>query len=447
MAGESGTQLIPVAETPSTGRIPVHLRYFSLLRGNQNFRRVWMAQLVSELGDWFYSLAVYDLLFQMTHSGKAVSYAIIMQTLPWFFMTPLAGALVDRFSRRRLMILSDVLQGVVVLGLLLVRTPSQVWLVYLLLGMEVIFASIFEPARNALLPNLVRGEELLPANALSSATWSFTLMVGAALGGLITALLGRRVAFVLNSISFFASAILLQRIRCHETHVAQPRGASGDEQPHSKENTIIEGARYLKQNPRAVALVMAKLGIGFLGGGLLLLVIFGEKVFPIAGHGALAVGLLYAARGLGAGVGPLLGDWIIRERESRMWRSISISFLLLGGTYIVFSHAPNLPLALLALTLAHMGGSNIWVVSTTLLQIHTTDRFRGRVFALDMGMLMLAVSASNFVIGIGLDTWKFSAPQLAQDLGMVLIVPGLLWLPVQALWAKAPPTHKVEPPG
>jgi len=118
-----------------------------------------------------------------------------------------------------------------------------------------------------------------------------------------------------------------------------------------------------------------------------------------------------------------------------MWRSVSLSFFVIGAAYIAFSHAPNLPLAFTAIMVAHMGGSNIWVVTTTLLQLHTDDRFRGRVFALDMGMLMLAVSTSNYLLGIGLDTWNFTAPQLAVGLGMALVIPGLLWLPVQAKWA------------
>jgi MFS family permease len=432
MISDSGTHLIPSAEAPAAARIPIHTRYFSLLRSNRNFRLVWTAQLVSELGDWFYSVAVYDLLFQITRSGKAVGYAIIMQTLPWFLMTPLAGAIVDRFSRRRLMMLCDVIQGCVVLGLLLVRGPADVWLVYTLLGLEVIFASIFEPARNALLPNITRAEELLAANALSSATWSFTLMTGAALGGLITALLGRPAAFILNSISYFASAVLLSRVHCEETHVKALAEESGDGRP----NALAEGGRYLLQRPRVIALILAKTGIGFLGGSLLMLVIFGEKIFPIAGHGALAVGLLYAARGLGAGIGPIVGDYFNREIESRMWRSVSLSFFVIGAAYITFSHAPNLLLALPAIMIAHMGGSNIWVVTTTLLQRHTDDKFRGRIFALDMGMLMLAVSTSNYLLGISLDTWKFTAPQCAVGLGLALLVPGVLWLPVQAEYAK-----------
>ena len=148
---DSESSLIPVSERPAAPRLAMHLRYFTLLRANRDFRFLWMAQLVSELGDWFYSLAIYDLLLAMTGSGQAVSYAIIIQLLPWFFMTPVAGYLADRFPRRHLMIVADIVRGVVVLGLLLVRTTGDIWLVYVLLGVEVIFASIFEPARSALL--------------------------------------------------------------------------------------------------------------------------------------------------------------------------------------------------------------------------------------------------------------------------------------------------------
>lgn len=427
MAGER-RQIIPVAETPATPRVPLHIQYFSLLRSNVNFRRLWLAQLISELGDWFYSLAVYDLLFELTHSGKAVGWAIIIQLLPWFFMTPLAGALADRFPRRRLMMMSDIVQGFVVLGLLFVRTPSDVWLVYLLLGLEVIFASIFEPARSALLPNLTSSEEILPANALTSATWSVALTVGAAVGGAVTALLGREVAFVLNSLSFFASAFLTRCIRLSEAHLGPATRCPESGAGRADANTFYEGWQYLRQNPKVIVLVLAKTGLGCFGGAILLLAVFGERVFRFAGQGALAMGLLYSARGAGAGMGPLVGDHLTGGHEARMWRSIGISFFLMGSSYIAFSRAPNLALAALCVFLGHMGGSNIWVMSTTLLQLNTADRFRGRVFALDFGLNMLTASASNYFVGLGLDTWKFTARQLAAALGFVLLVPGFLWL-------------------
>jgi MFS family permease len=412
----------------------MHLRYFGLLRGNVGFRRLWLAQVISEMGDWFYSLAVYDLILELTGSGQAVSYAIIIQLLPWFFMTPLAGYLADRFSRRSLMILADVVRGFVVLGLLFVRSASDLWVIYALLGVEVMFAAIFEPARNALIPNVTSPEELLPANALSSATWSFALTVGAALGGVITALLGRNTSFVVNSLSFFISAVLIHRIAVDETHVA---AANAPDAPRASAASVLrESVAYFRSNPRVSALVLAKTGLGLAGGYLLLLAVFGEKVFPVAGHGTLAMGLLYASRGAGAGTGPLIGDYLTRGIESRMWKTLGASFLLMALAYCAFARAPSLPLAMLAVFCGHMGGSNIWVVSTTLLQIHTSDRFRGRVFAVDFGLNMLAASASNYAVGVGLDVYKIQARQLAQSLGMVLLIPAALWLAAQAKWSR-----------
>ena len=432
----SESSLIPVSERPAAPRLAMHLRYFTLLRANRDFRFLWMAQLVSELGDWFYSLAIYDLLLAMTGSGQAVSYAIIIQLLPWFFMTPVAGYLADRFPRRHLMIVADIVRGVVVLGLLLVRTTGDIWLVYVLLGVEVIFASIFEPARSALLPNLTKPAELLPANALSSATWSFALTLGAALGGAVAALLGRDVAFVVNSVSFFASAALLQRIRVAERHTEKSTRHLPPVPEHHSLRSVRECGEYFRKNPKVLTVVLAKTGLGCVGGVLLLLAVFGERIFPITGQGALAMGLLYAARGAGAGIGPMIGDHLTRGIESRMWKSISISFFVMGASYLLFSRAPNLLLAALAVLVAHMGGSNIWVVATTLIQLNVSDRLRGRVFAVDFGLNMLTAAASNYLVGVGLDRWRLSARQLAAGLGAVLLVPALLWLPAQAKWGK-----------
>jgi predicted MFS family arabinose efflux permease len=426
---------MPAAEAPAVPRAPLHLRYFSLLRRNRNFRHLWTAQLVSELGDWFYSLAVYDLLLKTTHSAQAVSWAIIIQLLPWFFMTPIAGFLADRFARRRLMIVADLVQGFVVLGLFFVRGPSDTWLVYVLLGVEMIFAAIFEPARSALLPNLTQPEEVLAANALSSATWSLTMTVGAALGGAVVVLLGRQLAFVVNSTSFFASALLLQRIRCAESHV-QEAGRPATGAAGGGVRSLREGWGYLRQNPEVTVLVLAKTALGCAGASFLLLAVFGEQVFGIGSRGALTMGLLYAAAGAGAGVGPLIGEHLTRGMQSRMWKSISLGFLVAGGSYLALSHAPSLPLAALAAFCAHAGGSNVWVVSTSLLQLNVADRFRGRVFAVDFGLNVLLASGSNYIVGKGLDAWGFSARQLAAGLAVVLMIPSLLWLPAQATWRK-----------
>ena len=179
------------------------------------------------------------------------------------------------------------------------------------------------------------------------------------------------------------------------------------------------------------------MGVGILGGSLLLLAFFGERVFSSGARGAMAMGWLYAARGVGAGIGPLVGDFLTRGDERRMWKSISLSYLLVGAAYVCFSRAPNLALGALAVFFAHSGASNVWVMSTTLLHINTDERYRGRVFALDLGLIMLAVTVTTYLLGAGLDTGRLGARHLAALFGCVLAVPGLLWLPAQARWAKA----------
>ncbi len=410
--------------------------YARLLRANPNFRRMWLAQLISETGDWFYSLAVYDLLYQMTHSGEAVAWAVIIQTLPWALMTPLAGPIVDRFSRRRLMIVTDLCQGAVVLGLLLVRAPSQVGLVYLLLGLEIVFASVFEPARSALLPDIVGAGELLPANALATITWSAALMTGAALGGVVTAFFGRDVAVVANAASYFLSAALVWRIVAVETHLAAP--APEQAAPSAP---LRDGMRYVAENSRILTLILAKTGTGLLGGSMVILVIYGERIFPLGGHGVLAMGLLYAVRGAGSGIGPLLGHRLTRGIEPAMWTLITASFFICAASFLALSWAPTLALALLALLAASLGGSNIWVMSTTLLQVHTASRFRGRIFALDFGAWMLAVSVSNYLVGLGLDHWGLSARQLAAALGGAMLLLGVVWRWTSRNWTD----HRAKP--
>src|SRR4051812_35159775 len=159
--------------------------YLTLLRHNRNFRLLWLAQIVSELGDWFYSLAVYSLLLELT-GGKAaaVGLAVVLQVLPSTFAAPTAGVLNDRISRKRIMIGADAARFLIVLGMLLVRTPGMVWLVYPLLLIETLGAAFFEPARNSVIPNIVPESEVLAANTLASVTWSFNLAAGSAIGGL-----------------------------------------------------------------------------------------------------------------------------------------------------------------------------------------------------------------------------------------------------------------------
>ena len=141
--------------------------YMRVVRSNQNFRRLWMAQIVSEIGDWFYTLAIYSLLMQLTGRASAVALALILQVLPLTFIGPTAGVVNDRVSRKRVMIAADVVRAIIVLSMLLVRTKSMVWLVYPLLLLETIGAAFFERARTSVMHNITPREDLVVANTIS----------------------------------------------------------------------------------------------------------------------------------------------------------------------------------------------------------------------------------------------------------------------------------------
>src|SRR3979411_328892 len=187
--------------------------YGRLLRGNRNFRRLWLAQIVSEIGDWFYTLSIYTLLLQLTGHASSVALALVLQVLPQTLIGPTAGVVNDRLRRKQVMIAADLVRFVVVLAMLLVRSRSVVWLVYPLLLAETTMAAFFEPARSAVIPNIADQGEVLTANTLSSATGSVNLLVGASVGGVVAAFFGRDTVFVLNALSFLASAVRL-RGRC-----------------------------------------------------------------------------------------------------------------------------------------------------------------------------------------------------------------------------------------
>jgi len=126
--------------------------YLRLLRGNVNFRRLWLAQIISEIGDWLYAVAIYSLLLELTDSAQAVATAVILQVLPQVLVAPVAGVLNDRLRRRMVMINADVVRSVVVLGMLAAAHLENVWLIYALLLVETVMWGFFEPARSASIP-------------------------------------------------------------------------------------------------------------------------------------------------------------------------------------------------------------------------------------------------------------------------------------------------------
>ncbi|MBV9211742.1 MAG: MFS transporter, partial [Acidobacteria bacterium] len=252
--------------------------YLELLRRNRDFRQVWLGQVISQMGDWFDTIALYSIVLMLTGSGRAVGLVLVARFLPTVFVGSFSGVIADRFSRRTIMIVSDLLRAVVVLGFLLIRRPEQVWLVYFLTVLQLICSSFFEPARTAAIPSIVSERELVAANAISSVTWSAMLTLGAAIGGVITGAFGTDAAFVLDSLTYLASAALIASVKLPKRAPLMKRKLTVSRALGIADT--IEGVRYVKERPRVFALLLVKSGWGLGGGILALLAVFGEKIFP-----------------------------------------------------------------------------------------------------------------------------------------------------------------------
>jgi MFS family permease len=413
----------------------------AILRRNRNFRLLFFGQAVSQLGDWFNSVAVYALLLDLTGSATAVAWMMIVQFLPIAIIGPMAGVVVDRVDRRRLMILTDVARGVVVLGLLLVRTRDQVWLAYVVMALTVSGSAFFEPARTSTIPNVTSKDELIQANALSSAAWAAMLAVGAAVGGLVTAIAGREIAFVINGLSFFGSAWLISLTRFDSSPT--PRTTVGGWRELTGISDLADGLAYVRARRHLTALVFVKAGWGLAGGVLLLLAVFGQRIYPIDGSTAAGIGVLYAARGIGAGLGPLALRWMLGQTPTTMRRAIGPSYFVVGGFYAALGIATSLPVAALSVLLAHVGGSVLWVFSTVLLQMEVPDAFRGRVFAVELALVTATSSLSSYATGYALDALAWSPKTLSVALGAAFAIPGVLWLFMNARWK---PSAHLEAP-
>lgn len=413
---------------------PRPIGYIELLRGNRPFRQLWLGQVVSQLGDWFNTIALYTIILNLTGSGRDVGLLLVARFVPSFVFGPLSGVLADRFSRRSIMIISDLLRATVVLAFLFVRRADQLWMIYVLTVLQLALSTFFEPAKTAAIPSIVSDGELVAANAISSVTWSVMLTLGAAVGGLLTGWLGTDVAFILDSLTYLLSAALIASVRVpkrpkHQKSKFTVRKALGITE-------TIEGIRYVKDRPRVLAFLLVKPAWGLGGGILTLLAVFGERVFPVGNSPATGIGVLFAARGIGTAVGPIVARRIAGDGKRRMQASIGISFLISGVFYIAFGSTTSFVLALIVLGFAHTGGSILWVFSTVLLQRDVEDRFRGRVFAAELALLTLTMAASNYVTGELLDGFRLSPRLVAVGIGIFFLVPGIVWFATRRWWNK-----------
>lgn len=403
--------------------IPFVDSYLSLIRHNKNFRYLWLSQIISQLGDWFNLIASATLIAHLTSSGLAIGALFLARLLPPFVLGPLAGVIADRFDRRKILIASDLLRMVVVLGFLFVRTEQHVWLIYGLTILQLSISAFFEPARAAILPGLVGRKELVTANALASVTWSTMLALGAALGGLATAWFGVTVAFIIDAATFavsawFVSLVTLSAPAAPETNAEVELGWQG----------FVSGLRYLQHHPAVlmVALLKGSAALAF-GGMAVLEVTFAEEIFPIGSDGSGTLGLIYFVSGVGTGVAPLLARRITGDDITAMHWTILFAYAAAFVGYLLMGWAFTLAVFLVATLIRSSGGGTNWVYSSSLLQLMVPDRYLGRVFAFDIAIMTLASAMSTLWVGWARDSLGLSPHQIVLALAIVPLMTIIGW--------------------
>ncbi len=415
--------------------------YLTLLRSNVNYRRLFFASGVSLAGDWFNVIAVVTLLAELNlHGASAIGAIFIIKQLPLLFMSPLAGVVADRFSRKTIMMLADLARFVVVAGLIFAPFFPSLWFVFGLLILQACFSGFFEPARSAILPDVVPAQDLLTANALGAMLWSSTLIFGSALGGVATELLGWQAAVLVDALSYALSAWFVQGIAYsspRETQQAQAAGAKPSKRSaiSAVRSDLIVLLNYFKRRPKVFVLSLIK-GVYCIGGAMyLLLTLSGQEVYPILGSGAIGISVLYLARGFGALSGPILARHLVSGKSERMRFLIFFSFLQIALSYLVFGLAPWPGLAYVAIFFGHMAGANIWVFSTVLIQMEVDERVRGRVFGFELALFTLTSSLSTLFYGYAIDIGWFGPQGASVVMGLSWIVPAAMWLAAMRLWS------------
>ena len=366
---------------------------WSLLRRNRSFRNLFTAQVISYAGDWFAAVAAIGLLLDETGSDFLASAFWVAQTLPTFVMGPIAGPVADRFDRRKILIVASFAQSAAAL-LFLVAGHGVPWIVFVAQGGVTALGSFFGPAAQAGVPNIVDEEDLPTATSMMAATWGAMLAIGAGLGALFAMAFGRNAAFVADAVSFVLAALLILSIR-DSLQADGPKTVPTERMKPLRDTR--EALAHARKHPAIMALIGSHIGFGFGAGVVGMLAVLATAKFDGSDG---AIGVLLAGRGVGVVLGPLLITRLIARGIHGVLLACGFAAIGYGTMYLGVAIAPYLFLAVIAVTLAHMGGGAQWALTTYGLQLLTPDQLRGRIFAADAALVTLAMSLSLVFAGV-----------------------------------------------
>ena len=441
---------------------------------NRDFSLLWLGGLISQAGDWTLMIGLPIALYQLTHSVAVLSLSLLASLLPSVVVGSLAGVLIDRWDRRRTLIISNVLLALLLAPLLLLRSANLVWLVYITLFVEACLEQFTRPSENALLPALVSGEQLVSANGLISVASNIARLTGPALGGVIAVSFGLMGVTLADAASFILAALLFTCIRAprRQPATAAPVSSPVSEAPQpaarfSPFAALARAAREWREgtsvifHQRALAVIFLVFSVTSIGEGIMgtLFVVF----MTVNAHGdARAYGGTMSAQAVGGLLGGALVALIGKRLMSR-W-SLLISATLFGAIDLAIFNAPAYFSSLAPLLASNAWASRLTLIEPllalfvivgvpgvalisglqSLIQLAAPERYLGRVFG-----ALGACSALFLALGVSLAGWlgpRLGTITLLNAQGAGYIVMGLLLaLLARPAAASATPDAPAEP--
>lgn len=403
--------------------------YGQLIRENRDFRQLWIAAVISMLGEWFNTIALFFLILEYTGSEFLLGMLFTVRMAGFAILQPFIGLLADRYNRKTLMVVSNLLQAGFALCFLLVNDSSDiVWMIGLS-GLMMVLHGVYMTAERAALPNVVSEEDLATANALDAASWSTALCIGAMLGGVVVSIWGTNAAFIVDSLTFLVGTLFLVNLTIPQTIDASVKGpwlSTGIQ-------NIKFGWNRIRSQPALFRIVFAKASWNVAGGGLagVYLVLMGADV---DGFGAaFGFGLFFFARGVGTGLGPILARAFLKDEDA--WPSL-VGYLIIVSGLVYFLVGISISYALwitvLLVILAHSASGANWVLSTVMMQQWVEDEVRGRVFSADMLILSVAFSTSTTVAGYLMENTDLGIQNGIMVFAGVMVLSGMafsMWRP------------------
>ncbi len=365
-------------------------KYITLITKNKEFQKLFAARLITLGGDWLLTVPLLGIIYDLTDNPFITSLVLVVQSAPLFLLGSFGGYLADRFDRKKILAISEFLSGFVVLLILYAVTTENVIFILFSFGMLSVVGFSYMPTSDAALPNVVKKENLAEANVIFFSSWGIMAGLGAGLGGYLTTVISRNMLFTIDFFSFLISALIVFSIK---KNLSEKAIVDLDKEKISYK----DGLKYASSRKDISSLVITKATFSISASGLLSM--FTVLSYDIYKAGDYGTGLMFAARGVGALVGPIVIRYFFGSSDGKLLNTIGITIMAWGLFYFFIPFTLSLYLTVLLLFLGHSGGGSQWAFSTYGLQVLTPDRLRGRIAGIDYSLYFFMNTISTLMIG------------------------------------------------